>query len=67
MAVKHTGQDARLCWQKAHWAGRLVKEVLSLLRCVQDDQRLTKDSLHMATRRPEPYRHPMKKTIDEVT
>ncbi|KAI7842773.1 hypothetical protein COHA_003520 [Chlorella ohadii] len=36
-----------------------------LLQAAEDDQRLTKDSLHMATRRPEPYRHPMKKTIDE--
>ena len=34
--------------------------------CPQEDQRLTKDSLWRATRRPEPYRHAMKKTIDEV-
>lgn len=32
----------------------------------QDDPRLTKDALWHATRRPEPYRHAMKKTIDEV-
>lgn len=32
----------------------------------QDDRRLTKDALWHATRRPEPYRNPMKKTIDEV-
>lgn len=32
----------------------------------QDDPRFTKDALWHATRRPEPYRHAMKKTIDEV-
>jgi hypothetical protein len=33
---------------------------------LQDDPGLPKDSLWRATRRPEPYAHPMKKTIDEV-
>jgi hypothetical protein len=32
----------------------------------QNEPQLTKDSVWQATRRPEPYRHPMKKTIDEV-
>lgn len=33
----------------------------------QNDARFTKDAVWRATRRPEPYAHPMKKTIDEVS
>ncbi|KAL4857102.1 Protein ENHANCED DOWNY MILDEW 2 [Chlorella vulgaris] len=37
-----------------------------LLQEAENEPRLTKDSVWHATRRPEPYRHPMKKTIDEA-
>ncbi|KAL4452599.1 hypothetical protein ABPG75_008261 [Micractinium tetrahymenae] len=41
------------------------QRVQRLLQEAEDDPRLTKDALWHATRRPEPYRHAMKKTIDE--
>ncbi|KAI3425357.1 hypothetical protein D9Q98_009121 [Chlorella vulgaris] len=37
-----------------------------LLQEAENEPQLTKDSVWQATRRPEPYRHPMKKTIDEA-